>query len=224
MCWFWILQWLLVFITNSADSGLYSYYRYMLPLIIGPLNECILPLIIYWGWFWTIQWILVTITNSADSGPYITIMNDYSVPLNTMCADCRLFNDYKLPLCSISNSALLELCSDPWTTVLLITLIIILLWSFFLLPMETVNMSVRDLLTVFVLYLEILTLHALIFFTSVSCVHFKRYSTWKLANIIVPYSHCVAYHALWNLIFLYYVKIIICLRKKNLKKKDWLIF
>ena len=54
-------------------------------------------------------------------------MNDYSVPLNTMSADCGPFNDYISPLCLISNSAHLELCRDPWTTVPLISSIITLM-------------------------------------------------------------------------------------------------
>ena len=181
MCWFWTLQWLLLFITNNADSGPYSDYRYTLPLTItchsadpGPLNDCLLPLIIYWGWFWIQQWLLVAITNSADSGPYseyisvtitnsvdswqyITIMNDYSIPLNTMSADCGPFNDHTLPLCLISKCSFGTLqqpvdhhSSDNSDNNSLI--------KFSSVTMETVNVSVRDLLTVFVPYLEILTL------------------------------------------------------------------
>ena len=148
---------------KSADSG--SSNDYMLPLIItcnsadsgslndmlqlnitcnsadsGPLNDYMLPLIIT--------------CNSAHSWPYITIMNDYSVPLNTMSADCGPFNDYISPLCLISNSAHLELCSNPWTTFPLISRIITLWWSFLLFPIGTVNVSVRDLLTVFVPYFK----------------------------------------------------------------------
>ena len=151
MIWFWTLQWLLVFITNSADSGPYSDYRYMLPLTItcdsadsGLLNDCMLPLIIYWGWFWTQQWLLVAITNSTDSWQYITIMNDYSVPLNTMCDDCEPFNDYISPLCSISNSAHLPVDHRSYDNSENNSLM-----KFLLLPMETVNVSVRDLLTVY---------------------------------------------------------------------------
>ena len=39
-------------------------------------------------------------------------MNDYSVPLNTMCDDSGPFSDYISPLRLISNSAPLELCRD----------------------------------------------------------------------------------------------------------------
>ena len=110
----------LIITCNSADYG--PLNDFMLPLIItcnsadsGPLNDLL----------------HVTIANSADSWLYITIMNDYSVPLNTMSADCGPFNDYISPLCLISNSAHLELCRDPWTAVPLISRIITLWWSFF---------------------------------------------------------------------------------------------
>ena len=128
---------------------------------------------------------IVTIANSAYSSLYIKIMNDYSVPLNTMSADCGPFNDYISPLCLISNSAHLELCRDPWTTVPLISRIITLWWSFLLLPMRSVNVSVRDLLTLFVPYFNILTLPSY-FFTklNVSCVQF-----FKISNMNISYFH-----------------------------------
>ena len=53
-------------------------------------------------------------------------MNDNSVPLNPMSADCGPFIDYISPLCMISNSAHLELSRAPWTAVPLISPIITL--------------------------------------------------------------------------------------------------
>ena len=75
-------------------------------------------------------------------------MNDYIVPLNTMSADCGPFNDYISPLCSISNSAHLPVDHRSYDNSDNNSLM-----KFSSVTMETVNVSVRDLLTVFVPYL-----------------------------------------------------------------------
>ena len=98
-----------------------------------------------------------------------------------MSADCELFNDYKLPLCLIFNSAHLELGdSRSWTTVSLTTMI-----NHSIMKMERVN--VTDLLTVFVPYFVNI---AFLFLSIVSCVQ-----SWdihiKLTIWLFYYIHIV---------------------------------
>ena len=83
-------------------------------------------------------------------------MNDYSIPLNTMSADCGPFNDYTLPLCLISQCSF-ETLQQPVDSRSSYNSDNNFFTKFSSVTMETVNVSVRDLLTVFVLYLEILT-------------------------------------------------------------------
>ena len=112
--------------------------------------------------------------------------------LITTSADCELFNDYKLPLCLITNSVHLELCRDSrsWTTVSLTTMINHSIMKISSVPSERVNVSVRDLLTVFVPYFVNI---AFLFLSIVSCVQ-----SW---DIHIKLTICIVLpHTYWNIV------------------------
>ena len=87
----------------------------------------------------------------------------------------------------ISNSAHFELSRDSWTTVSLITMIKNTIMKFLWLPMERVNVSVRDLLTVFVPYFVNI---AFLFLSIVSCVQSWDIHIKLTICIVLPHTYC----------------------------------
>ena len=185
-CWLRTVQWM---IYMSADWGPFndlSLWVLIEDRLVNDHYECSLR---------TVQWI---ITMNADWEPF----NDWSLWvlietfqwLITTSADCELFNDYKLPLCLISNSVHLELCRDSrsWTTVSLTTMINHSIMKISSVPSERVNVSVRDLLTVFVPYFVNI---AFLFLSILSCVQSWDIHIRLTICIVLPYSYC-------NIVFL----------------------
>ena len=170
-CWLRTVQWL---ITMNADWG--------------PFNDRSLWVLIedrsmtdhYKCWLRTVQWL---ITMSADWG----LFNDWS--LWVLIEDCSMTSNYHFVwflTMRIWNFAEIR---GLLTTVSLTTMINHSIMKISSVPVDWVNVSVRDLLTVFVPYLMYFNI-AFIFLSIVSCVQSSDIHIKLTICIVLPHSYC----------------------------------
>ena len=134
----------------------------------------------YECWLRTVQWL---ITMSADWG----LFNDWS--LWVLIANCSVTSNYHcvwFQTVRIWNFAEIR---GSWTTVSLTTMINHSIMKISLVPAERVNVSVRDLLTVFVPYLMYFNI-AFLFLSILSCVQSSDIHIKLTICIVLPHSYC----------------------------------